>query len=57
MLFFFQNYCVWSTLLENKSLVLLSTSGIAYFWQFLCHMGQEYISNGLKCMKTKHLNI
>ena len=57
VIFFFHNYCVWSTLLENKSLVLLSTSGIAYFWQFWCHMGQEYISNGLICMKTKHFNI
>ena len=55
--FSFQDYCVWSTRLHDKSLVFLSKSDAVYSFPFWCHMDQEYIPKDIKKgLKIKHLN-
>ena len=43
--FLFQDYCVWSTLSHNKSLVFFSRSFFCPFWR---HRDQEYFSRDIR---------
>ena len=49
----FQDYCVWSTLSHNKSLVFFSRSFFSPFWR---HRDQEYISRDIRNNNIKHFN-
>ena len=51
--FLFQDYCVWSTLLHNKSLVFFSRSFFCPLWR---HRDQEYILRDTKMYNIRHFN-